>query len=106
MQQCDCGSETKDPCGESSECLNRLLRCECRPGSCLAGDKCGNQRFQKRMYPKMTVTRTTSRGWGLTIHEEVKKGSFVIEYVGELITMAEFYHRIEQSRYTSSDLIS
>ena len=41
---------------------------------------------------------TNGRGWGLFIKEPVKKGQFIIEYVGELITMAEFYHRIEQSR--------
>ena len=36
-------------------------------------------------------------GWGLTLHEDVKKGTFIIEYVGELITMAEFHSRIERS---------
>ena len=97
QQMCECDEETKDPCGETSECLNRLLRCECRP-TCLAGDKCGNQRFQRRKYPKLKVTRTATRGWGLTVHEDIKRGSFLIEYVGELITMAEFHRRIEQSR--------
>ena len=46
----------------------------------------------------MQVTRTSNRGWGLTVHEDVKKGSFIIEYVGELITIEEFHNRIEVSR--------
>ena len=50
------------PCSENSECLNWLLLCECRPSTCPAGEKCRNQRFQKRNYPKLRVTRTDSRG--------------------------------------------
>ena len=32
------------------------------------------------------------------MHEDVIKGTFIIEYVGELITMSEFHDRIERSR--------
>ena len=40
---------------------------------------------------------TNGRGWGLFIKEPVKKGSFIIEYVGELITMDEFKKRISDN---------
>ena len=40
---------------------------------------------------------TNGRGWGLFIKEPVKKGQFIIEYVGELITMDEFKRRISDN---------
>lgn len=38
--------------------------------------------------------RTTGRGWGLKTLEPIKKGRFVIEYVGELIDDEEYQRRI------------
>ena len=87
---CDCDAETEKPCGPDADCINRLLMTECRPSTCKAGDQCLNQRFQKRKYPASKVMRTPNRGWGLYVLEPVKKGDFLIEYVGELITMEEF----------------
>ena len=54
------------PCGDSAECLNRILRIECT-NSCPAKDKCENRRFQKRVYPPIEVAMTNGRGWGLFI---------------------------------------
>ena len=42
------------------------------------------------MYPPLKVIRTPTRGWGLFVMRDVKPGDFLIEYVGELITMDEF----------------
>ncbi len=47
-------------------------------------------RFQRQLYPKMAIRHTRQRGWGLFLEESVKKGDFVIEYVGELISTAEY----------------
>lgn len=41
------------------------------------------------------MLRTPNRGWGLFVLDDVKEGDFLIEYVGELITMEEFRRRIE-----------
>jgi len=38
----------------------------------------------------MAIRHTRQRGWGLFLEESVKKGDFVIEYVGELISTAEY----------------
>ena len=70
---------------------------ECRPSTCKAGDKCLNQRFQRRVYPNLKVVRTRERGWGLFCMQDVKKGDFLIEYVGEMITIDEFKRRIQRS---------
>ena len=36
------------------------------------------------------------KGWGLKSLQEIKIGTFVIEYVGELITMEEYVKRLER----------
>lgn len=37
------------------------------------------------------------RGWGLRALEDLPKGAFVCEYVGEVLTIAEFFLRVLQS---------
>lgn len=60
-------------CGPSSECLNRLLLTECNPG-CPGGERCDNQRLQRRQYPSLDIVRTESRGWGLVAKQDLKEG--------------------------------
>ena len=96
-QPCDCdkGKDRENPCGEESNCMNRLLMFECQPSVCPVKDTCNNMRFQKRQYPSLECFRTVEgRGWGLRSSETIKKGQFVIEYVGELITMEEYRNRM------------
>jgi hypothetical protein len=50
-QSCDCDPDKPDPCGKDSDCINRTLMLECRPGVCKAGDKCMNMQFQRQKYP-------------------------------------------------------
>ena len=62
---CECRADK--PC-EDDECLNRLLLYECHPSTCPTGKRCRNQRFQKRLYPKLSVFKTANdRGWGLKV---------------------------------------
>ena len=42
------------------------------------------------MSPKFSVRYTSSRGWGLFLGEDIKKGDFVVEYLGELISTNEY----------------
>ena len=94
-QVCECDPEKDNPCGKDSDCINRMLMLECCPSLCRAKEKCGNMQFQKRVYPSLSVKKTPNRGWGLFINKDVKKGDFLIEYVGELITTDEFKRRID-----------
>ena len=100
---CECQAEK--PC-DDDECLNRLLFFECHPSSCPTGEKCRNQRFQKRLYPKLSVFKTANdRGWGLKVNEDVAVGSFISEYVGELIDDEEHrrrldhYHKLNETNF-------
>lgn len=95
LPYCDCDQKSADPCG-SNDCLNVALKYECHPSSCPAGSRCLNQRFVKRLYPKQTPVRTSDgRGWGLIAHSDIKKGTFVNEYVGELIDDEECKRRLD-----------
>jgi hypothetical protein len=91
---CDCDPKLQNPCG-TDDCLNRILKYECHPAVCPAGERCNNQRFVKRQYPRQEPLYTGHRGWGLKTLIEIKKGDFVNEYVGELIDDEECKRRLE-----------
>ncbi|XP_017768211.1 PREDICTED: uncharacterized protein LOC108556555 [Nicrophorus vespilloides] len=93
---CTCDPDGPSPCGESSDCLNRMLLTECDLEVCPAGERCENQRFDKRQYVNVLPYNTKGRGWGLKTLEPVKKGQFVIEYVGEVIDDKEYQRRIKK----------
>ncbi|BES96218.1 AWS [Nesidiocoris tenuis] len=91
---CECKAESEDPCGPSTNCLNRILFVECTPDICNVGDKCRNRNFDRKLYPKLMPFYTDSKGWGLKTAEPIKKGDFIIEYVGEVIDEAEYKRRL------------
>ncbi|XP_046382551.1 histone-lysine N-methyltransferase NSD2 [Ischnura elegans] len=93
---CDCDPKTEKPCSQEPNCLNRMLMVECVPDLCRAGDRCCNQRFQKREYPPLSTCRTDGRGWGLMTLADIAQGDFVVEYVGEMINEAECHRRMER----------
>lgn len=93
---CSCKPDSDNPCGLDTECFNRLIMIECDPNICPTGDRCNNRRFRKREYAKVTPFKTETRGWGLKALQDIKKGQFVIEYVGELIDEAECESRIKK----------
>ncbi|XP_055339467.1 histone-lysine N-methyltransferase NSD2-like [Paramacrobiotus metropolitanus] len=91
---CNCTSDDQDPCGPSSDCLNRGIHFECDPKTCPAGARCGNQRLLKRQYPKLKKFYTADRGWALRAEEDIREREVVIEYVGEIITVEERNRRM------------
>ena len=54
----------------------RMLMFECHPELCRAGERCLNQRFQKRLYPQLQVIKTGNKGWGLATCVDLKKGEY------------------------------
>ncbi|GAB6024936.1 Histone-lysine N-methyltransferase NSD3 [Chamberlinius hualienensis] len=96
MTPCDCNPNSEYPCGSDTECLNRMLMFECHPGICLAGERCNNQRFQKREYPTVETFLSEGKGWGLRCLMDIKKGDFVNEYVGEIIDENECRRRMKK----------
>lgn len=76
---------------------------ECDPQVCPAGEKCNNQQFEKRQYPPLVPYKTDCRGWGLKCLENINKGQFVIEYVGEMIEELEYQRRIKKMHEQKDD---
>ncbi|XP_010534715.1 PREDICTED: histone-lysine N-methyltransferase ASHH2-like isoform X2 [Tarenaya hassleriana] len=78
-------------CGE--ECLNRMLNIECVQGTCPCGDFCSNHQFQKRKYAKFERFQSGKKGYGLRLLEDVRRGQFLIEYVGEVLDILAYEAR-------------
>ncbi|KAK4276704.1 hypothetical protein QN277_014823 [Acacia crassicarpa] len=78
-------------CGD--ECLNRMLNIECVQGTCPCGDLCSNQQFQQRKYASLTWFKCGKKGYGLKAVEDISKGKFLIEYVGEVLDMHAYEAR-------------
>ncbi|KAJ2465985.1 hypothetical protein GGI02_004524, partial [Coemansia sp. RSA 2322] len=80
-------------CGESSDCINRLVQMECNPLTCPCAGYCLNRRFQKRQYASVRVINAGRKGFGIQALEDLDTGRFVMEYMGEVVTTAEFRKR-------------
>ncbi|XP_053552016.1 histone-lysine N-methyltransferase SUV39H1 isoform X2 [Bombina bombina] len=66
---------------------------ECN-ASCRCGPSCPNRVVQKGIQYKLQIFRTPNgRGWGVRTMEKIRKNSFVMEYVGEIITSDEAERR-------------
>lgn len=90
---CHCKPPSNGKLGCGDECLNRMLNIECVQGTCPCGDLCSNQQFQKRKYANMQWLRCGKKGYGLQVLEDVSKGGFIIEYVGEVLDMPAYKAR-------------
>lgn len=100
---CECKITDDEPCGPNSGCLNRCLVTECHPKLCPAGNKCLNRMFEKRLYSKTEVKFIGGKGFGLVTLENITAGSFIIEYVGEVINNEEFQRRLKHKQIVKDE---
>lgn len=77
-------------CGE--DCLNRQMSIECNK-DCKLGPLCGNQRIQNSEYAPCTVFITEKKGYGLFASKTMPAGTFIMEFVGEVVSIAAFKKR-------------
>ncbi|XP_022238933.1 histone-lysine N-methyltransferase SUV39H1-like isoform X2 [Limulus polyphemus] len=100
--ECDsCLESQKNCCSTQSGGLfayNRYGYLKVEPGvpiyecnkRCKCGHTCHNRVVQHGRKVKLAIFRTDDgRGWGVKTLEKIKKGTFVMEYVGEVITSEE-----------------
>ncbi|KAK7282685.1 hypothetical protein RIF29_11658 [Crotalaria pallida] len=90
---CHCKPPPEGTLGCGDECLNRMLNIECVKGTCPCGDLCSNQQFQKRKYASLNWFKCGKKGYGLKALEDITKGQFLIEYVGEVLDMHAYEAR-------------
>ncbi|KAA8548874.1 hypothetical protein F0562_000558 [Nyssa sinensis] len=61
---------------------------------CGCSKKCGNRVVQRGITVNLQVFMTPEgKGWGLRTLEDLPKGAFVCEYVGEIVTNMELFER-------------
>ncbi|KAE9418717.1 hypothetical protein Angca_008857 [Angiostrongylus cantonensis] len=92
---CFCRGNNLD-CSDG-RCDNRAMFTEC-PKNCLGkGNDCKNRRFAKREYAAVQAFYTgPSKGFGVQAVAPIKKGQFIIEYVGEVVSSEEFAKRLKR----------
>jgi len=85
-----------DPC--KGHLVRKFVK-ECW-SKCGCGMQCGNRVIQRGITCRLQVFFTREgKGWGLRTLEDLPKGAFVCEYVGEVLTSSELYERaIESAR--------
>jgi hypothetical protein len=79
-------------------CLNRIMHIECCEMKCQSkegpvcsiGKHCSNRALQNREYVKSVIFQEEHMGLGLKAVEFVKKGTLVIEYIGEVTSSFSF----------------
>ncbi|XP_051141998.1 probable inactive histone-lysine N-methyltransferase SUVR2 [Andrographis paniculata] len=65
---------------------------------CGCNKQCGNRVVQRGIKCNLQVFMTPEgKGWGLRTVQDLPKGAFVCEYVGEVLTNAELFERVLKS---------
>uniref|UniRef100_A0A453SVE6 AWS domain-containing protein n=2 Tax=Aegilops tauschii subsp. strangulata TaxID=200361 RepID=A0A453SVE6_AEGTS len=94
---CSLSSESSVTCGKDCQCG---MLFSCCSSNCKCENKCANKSFQLRPLFKTELIKTEKCGFGLIAEDEIKKGEFVIEYVGEVA----IWSLMRQTRGTSPGL--
>ncbi|KAL8139629.1 hypothetical protein V2J09_005650 [Rumex salicifolius] len=81
---CSCNSSpgSNTVCGRDCHCGMLLSSCS---SGCKCGSSCNNKPFHLRPTKKMKLVQTEKCGAGIVAEEDIKRGEFIIEYVGEVI---------------------
>eukprot|EP00898_Chlorokybus_atmophyticus_P008239 jgi/Chlat1/8416/Chrsp80S07915 len=84
---------------------NRAKRVQVPPGqdliaecndNCACNSSCPNRVVQLGIQLQLEVFKTPDCGWGLRTTQDIERGTFVVEYVGEVISHDEAVKRGEQ----------
>ncbi|KAF9994769.1 histone methyltransferase set2 [Entomortierella chlamydospora] len=78
------------------DCINRNLLVECIEDDCPCGSYCLNRRFQTKQNAHVDVVKTEKKGYGLRAMESLDPGTFVMEYIGEVLPHSSFVKRTRE----------
>ncbi|XWS73134.1 hypothetical protein CRYUN_Cryun02cG0099200 [Craigia yunnanensis] len=81
-------------CSEDCVCRVQCISCS---KACRCPETCTNRPFCKEK--KIRIVKTELCGWGVEAAEPIKKGDFVIEYIGEVIDDARCEQRLWDMKY-------
>lgn len=71
-------------------CQNRAIFLECDE-NCRCGASCRNRVFQRQEYADVYPIKTENRGWGLCAGSDIKKDTFIMQYIGEIYSLDSEY---------------
>lgn len=91
-EKCKCTDS--HPCSRFSKCLNAESNIECDPKQCV--EQCQNQYFSKPNQIAVKVKQTNKKGYGLFAQQKITAGTYLMEYIGEIIDRTEFVKRFEK----------
>ncbi|KAK7336905.1 hypothetical protein VNO77_17458 [Canavalia gladiata] len=93
-KNCPLERSKNDDCSEPCKGhLTRKFIKECW-SKCGCGKHCGNRIVQRGITCNLQVFLTSDgKGWGLRTLEDLPKGAFVCEFVGEILTVKELHER-------------
>ncbi|XP_071965480.1 uncharacterized protein [Antedon mediterranea] len=92
--RCSCTPPIPDGLGCGEDCINRMTFTECNIDTCPCGERCSNQQIQRHQWsPDLERFMTIDRGWGIVTKTSIKAHQFILEYVGEVISVKEFMKR-------------
>ena len=80
-----------------NECVNYCSQIECS-ANCRCGELCYNRMFARRAYPELICFGSKGKGIGVKSNQVlIKKGDFITEYVGEVISVEKFENRASRT---------
>lgn len=91
-----CSCNTGDRCGD--QCLNRLLYTECSKGNCPCGNECQNMTIQKNKVAPLARIETQNKGIGIKAKEFIANGTYIMEYLGEIVNEKDYEERTKTCR--------
>ncbi|XP_029344737.1 uncharacterized protein LOC100167890 isoform X2 [Acyrthosiphon pisum] len=104
--KCHCKYTRKDwiekKPGCATECLNRLLNIECGK-ACVLKSLCTNKQFQNKQFKRTKIIKTADKGYGVFALEDIPSGTFVDEYMGEVIDQCEMIIRMKKILYKNNN---
>ncbi|GBE58620.1 histone lysine methyltransferase SET2 [Babesia ovata] len=90
--------------GCSTGCSNIARHIECNNVNCNLGDiNCGNRRFKNMGIPKLRLRMVEGKGMGAFATEDIDEDELVCEYVGRVITQAQFQRCVSSWSFAELD---
>lgn len=76
-------------CGKLEQLCNCHELCGCR-------SDCANRHVSRGIGVRLCVYKTADKGWGCRAEQFIRRGTFVVEYVGEVVGATEAARRLEE----------
>jgi len=88
--------------GCRGKCVNRAIYLECDE-NCKCGASCKNRAFQRQEYADVYPIKTENRGWGLCAGSDIKKDTFIMQYIGEIYSLDSEYGKKKMKEYKDKE---